>query len=86
MYCTTLYHRYGSCDENQLTNSSSTPLAPGSTEQYELKDTDVGSIKTVALRLVATGAVQVSYISGCGGFQSWALSLMADKHIDSCAV
>ncbi|KAJ9531825.1 hypothetical protein QJQ45_021976, partial [Haematococcus lacustris] len=52
----TLHGLYGSCDENQLVAEGAS-LAPGSKQEYQLRDSDLDKLSLLQLRLKATGVV-----------------------------
>ncbi|GFH05964.1 uncharacterized protein HaLaN_00516 [Haematococcus lacustris] len=58
----TLHGLYGSCDENQLV-AEGVSLAPGSKQEYQLRDSDLDKLSLLQLRLKATGVVLVEHLA-----------------------
>ncbi len=51
---------FGSNDENELVTDAAVSLAPGTGTDYALRDSDLGTLYSVAVRLAKTGSLDVS--------------------------
>lgn len=50
---------WGSTDENQLVSDSPTALAPGTSTEYSVKDSDLNKLYTLDIRFKQTGTQPV---------------------------